>query len=68
MSSRFLTLMRAEWPPWLAWKIYDTLFTVFIVLTLKHASKKTRNLLSTWYAFLGWESDGQDKVLEDQET
>ena len=51
----FLALMRNEWDAWFAWKLYDTLFTVLLVLALKYASKGSRQTLQSWYDFLGWE-------------
>jgi hypothetical protein len=53
--SSFLRLMKNEWPSWFAWKVYDTLFTIFIVLTIKHASNSMKPKLKAMYDFLGWE-------------
>ena len=64
--SKYLQIMRGELPGWIAWKIYDTLFCVLVILSLRMVNKKTRSILSYYYAFLGWEPDGQDKIIPEE--
>ena len=64
--SMYLQIMRGELPGWIAWKIYDTLFCVLVILSLRMVNKKTRSILSYYYAFLGWEPDGQDKIIPEE--
>jgi len=64
--SKLIQIMRGELPGWIAWKIYDTLFCVLVILSLRMVNKKTRSILSYYYAFLGWEPDGQDKIIPEE--